>query len=210
MKPQILLIAIFVSLLTATASATGNHTQGHQPEISAIGQPGKPAKVNRTVTLTMSDDMRFTPSSIRVRKDETIRFVVKNIGKIKHEMVLGTEQELKEHNELMKKNPEMEHADDNQVSVQAGRSGKILWQFSQNGKVNFACLQPGHYEAGMKGAILVGSTAKQVPNNVEAAPRILATSSVKLVQKTTPTDMAEGEVRETQAWRQDKVQGSKR
>ena len=55
----------------------------------------------------------------------------------------------------MKKYPEMEHADENQVTVASGKSGEIIWQFTQAGKVNFACLQPGHYDAGMKGAVAV-------------------------------------------------------
>ena len=74
-------------------------------------------------------------------------------------MVLGTEKELKEHYEVMKKNPEMEHADENMVTVQPGKSGEIIWQFTKAGKVNFACLQPGHYDAGMKGSVMVGGKA---------------------------------------------------
>jgi uncharacterized cupredoxin-like copper-binding protein len=104
----------------------------------------------------MLDTMRFTPDSIMVKQGETIKLIVKNSGKVKHEMVLGTEKELKEHAEVMKKNPEMEHADENQITVQPGKSGEIIWQFTKAGKVNFACLQPGHYEAGMKGALMVG------------------------------------------------------
>ena len=103
--------------------------------------------------------MRFTPDNVMVKQGETIKFVVKNSGKVKHEMVLGMEKELKEHYEVMKKNPEMEHADENMVTVQPGKSGEIIWQFTKAGKVNFACLQPGHYDAGMKGAVMVGGKA---------------------------------------------------
>ena len=69
--------------------------------------------------------------------------------------MLGTEKELKEHAEAMKKNPEMEHADENMVTVEPGKSGEIVWQFTKSGKIDFACLQPGHYDAGMKGAVSV-------------------------------------------------------
>jgi len=76
--------------------------------------------------------------------------------------VLGTEKELKEHYEVMKKNPEMEHADGNMVTVAPGQTGEIVWQFTKTGKVDFACLQPGHYDAGMKGAVNVsGATTKK-------------------------------------------------
>lgn len=70
-------------------------------------------------------------------------------------MVLGTEKDLKDHNEVMKKNPEMEHEDANMVTVAPGKTGEIIWQFTKAGKINFACLQPGHYDAGMKGLVNV-------------------------------------------------------
>jgi uncharacterized cupredoxin-like copper-binding protein len=141
-------------LLTSTAFAGGNHASGHG-DVDAIGRPGDLAKVKRTIAVEMLDTMRFSPSTIKVKQDETIKFVVKNSGKIKHEMVLGTKQALKEHAQVMKKNPEMEHADANQVTVQPGQSGEVIWRFTQTGEVNFACLQPGHYDAGMKGAVKV-------------------------------------------------------
>ena len=159
MKLNTIIAALISALLASSAIAAGVHGGGHG-ESDAIGQAGKAANVKRTVTVDMTDAMRFTPSSITVKQGETIKFIVKNSGKLKHEMVLGTEKELKEHYEAMKKNPEMEHADDNQVTVAAGKKGEIIWQFTQAGKVNFACLQPGHYDAGMKGAVTVGGNAK--------------------------------------------------
>lgn len=153
MKSRNLLIAIPALLLAMTAMAAGNHGGGHGDE--AIGKPGVAAKVTRTVNVDMTDTMRFTPSSIAVKEGETLRLVVKNSGKIKHELVLGTQKELKEHYELMKKNPEMEHADANQVTVAPGKTGEVIWQFTKAGNVDFACLQPGHYDAGMKGMVTV-------------------------------------------------------
>lgn len=157
MKFKSIIAAISIVLLASIATqsfATGNHAGGHA-DSDAIGEPGKAADAKRTVTVNMLDSMRFTPQSITVKQGETIKFIVKNSGKVKHEMVLGTEKELKEHYEVMKKNPEMEHADDNQITVQPGRSGEIIWRFTKAGKVNFACLQPGHYDAGMKGFVTV-------------------------------------------------------
>jgi uncharacterized cupredoxin-like copper-binding protein len=49
----------------------------------------------------------------------------------------------------------MEHDDPKMATVQAGKTGEIIWQFSKAGKIDFACLQPGHYDAGMKGAVSV-------------------------------------------------------
>lgn len=158
MKSRNLLIAIpgiLLAMTAMTAMASGKHAGGHDDE--AIGKPGVASKVTRTVNVDMKDDMRFHSSNFDVKQGETVRFVAKNSGQVKHEMVLGTETELKEHYEVMKKNPEMEHADDNMVTVAPGKTGEIIWQFTKAGKVDFACLQPGHYDAGMKGLIKVAA-----------------------------------------------------
>lgn len=146
-------IALAFATLTSASFASGSHAGGHGEQGPSIGEPGK--KATRTVNVDMTDSMRFTPASIQVKKGETIRFVVKNSGKIKHEMVLGTPAQLKEHYAAMLKNPGMEHADENQVTVAAGASGEIVWKFTTAGQVDFACLQPGHFDAGMKGAVAV-------------------------------------------------------
>ena len=155
MKSRNILIAIPALVMAMTAMASGNHAGGHGE--AAIGKPGVASRVTRTVVVDMTDDMRFHSSLITVKQGETIRFVAKNNGKVKHEMVLGTEKDLKDHYEVMKKNPEMEHADANMVTVAPGKSGEIIWQFTKTGKVDFACLQPGHFDAGMKGLVNVAA-----------------------------------------------------
>ena len=149
------LAAIGMSLASAAAVASGTHTGGHGHDEAAIGQPGIVTATSRVVTISMSDNMRFSPASINARQGETIRFIIKNDGKTKHEFVLGSAKDLKEHYEVMKKNPEMEHSDPNMISLAGGESGEVVWQFTRAGKIDFACLQPGHYDAGMKGAVTV-------------------------------------------------------
>ena len=140
------------------AKPGGNATaHEHQHDGGSIGEPGNAARVDRTVQVGMSDAMRFSPSSISVRQGETIHFVIHNEGQLRHEMVLGTEHELKEHYELMKKFPEMEHADAEAVTVAPGKTGEIIWRFTKAGTVNFACLESGHYDAGMKGMVKVSA-----------------------------------------------------
>lgn len=124
----------------------------------ALGKPGDPKKATRTVEITMSDSMRFSPASISVKRNETVRFKLKNEGKLKHEMVLGTISELKAHAALMLRFPGMEHVDPNQSSVEAGQTGELVWQFTKAGTFDFACLQAGHYEAGMRGKVVVAGT----------------------------------------------------
>ena len=138
--------------LWAVSIAQANAEEGHT---SALGEPGNPAKITRTVDIVMSDAMRYTPSSVKVKRGETIRFRVKNTGQTKHEMVLGSLAELKEHAKTMSKFPEMEHDDPNAISVEPGKTGELVWRFTKAGKFDFACLVPGHFEAGMQGKIAV-------------------------------------------------------
>ena len=149
------LITVAALALSNTAFAGGTHGGGHDAAETAIGKPGVAAKAARTVTIEMSDAMRYTPSDIQVKQGETVRFIVKNSGKVKHELSLGTEKELLEHLEQMKKFPDMEHDEPSKLSLAPGKQGEIVWQFTKAGAVNFACLMPGHFEAGMKGAIKV-------------------------------------------------------
>lgn len=151
--------AALVAMTAAVASASGTHTGGHDAD-EAIGKPGVATKATRTINVDMTDAMRFTPAGINVKQGETVRFIIKNSGVLKHELVLGTEKELKEHYEVMKQNPEMEHADPNMVTLAPGKSGEIVWQFTKAGKVDFGCLQPGHYDAGMKGTVKVTKAGK--------------------------------------------------
>jgi uncharacterized cupredoxin-like copper-binding protein len=159
LKNTIKLIAACAVLASTTGTfAAGSHGGGHDAQ--AIGKPGVLSKSTRTIEVDMSDAMRFTPANIKAKQGETIRFVVKNSGQLSHEFVLGTAKDLKEHYEVMKKNPEMEHADDNMLTVKPGETREMLWQFTKAGTVDFACLHPGHYDAGMKGAVAVASARR--------------------------------------------------
>jgi uncharacterized cupredoxin-like copper-binding protein len=147
-------IALALTALAATAHED-RHKQKADDHAAALGQPGAKGKASRTIEVDMNDTMRFVPDHVDVKRGETIRFIVRNSGKVKHEMVLGSPRELKAHAELMRKFPEMEHADPNQVSVDPGQTGELVWHFTKAGRFDFACLQPGHYEAGMTGKVAV-------------------------------------------------------
>lgn len=141
--------------MAAIAHASGNHAGGHDHGDAAIGEPGDAARITRMVHVDMTDTMRFTPAQITVQRGETIRFEVVNSGQVRHEMTLGTPADLLAHAEQMRRHPEMEHADANAVTVDHGQRGEIVWHFTHAGSVEFACLQPGHFEAGMRGAVQV-------------------------------------------------------
>ena len=141
----------------ALALAGGEHAGGHDDEATAYGEPGKATQVGRTIEVQAADNMRYAPAAITVRRGETVKFVVKNIGKLPHEFVLGDARSLKEHAETMRRYPDMEHDDPNMVKTAPGGTGTLIWKFTRAGAVEFACLIPGHYEAGMKGRIRVNA-----------------------------------------------------
>jgi uncharacterized cupredoxin-like copper-binding protein len=153
-----LLHAVCASSAVAHGGADAN--QGHRgPNLdfvaTSFGQTGDPKRVTRTIRVTGDDSMRFSPSRITVRQGETIRLVFTNTGALKHESVLGTLADLKQHAELMKKFPQMEHDEPFMVHAGPGESGEMIWQFTRSGEFHFGCLMPGHFEAGMRGTIVV-------------------------------------------------------
>ncbi len=166
-------IAFVIAMALVPAGALADAVHGHGKEDSAVGRPGDPKNISMTIKVEMSDTMRFTPARITARRGQTIKFVVTNTGKVRHEMVLGTAGELKAHAALMRKFPEMEHADRNQITVEAGKTGEIVWQFTRGGTFDFACLEPGHFEAEWSARWwwrneLVEAQAPAPPENINA------------------------------------------
>lgn len=135
--------------------AHANHDHSTNAEQTAFGVVGDLGKVTRTIKFNMGDNMRYTPDNITIKQGETVKFIITNQGKILHEMVIGTLKDLQEHAEMMRKMPDMQHDDPNMVRVKPSNSGEILWTFNKAGHFDFACLQPGHSEAGMIGKLNV-------------------------------------------------------
>lgn len=153
-----LALALVLGLLAVPVLAAPGHSGGHahyDGHAAALGEPGDPKAKARTVSIVMTDEMRFTPETVTVKRGETIRFVVKNAGQLKHEMTLGTMDELVEHAKVMEKHPDMEHDDPNAMTVEPGQTKTILWKFTKAGSFDYGCLVPGHMPAGMKGRIIV-------------------------------------------------------
>jgi len=132
-----------------------DHHAASTPEQQPWGIAGNAKDVRRTIDIAMSDDMRFTPSVIEVRQGDTVRFVLRNRGKVLHEMVIGTAGTLADHAAMMRKFPGMEHDEPHMAHVASGRRGELVWKFNRAGEFDFACLIPGHYQAGMVGKIKV-------------------------------------------------------
>lgn len=155
--------AASVVALPLLASTAWAHTD--KPHASKAGSARKEQKdwgiagdarnVKRTINVGMADNMRFTPERIEVRQGETVRFVVRNTGKVMHEFVIGTKAENAKHAELMVKFPNMEHDEPYMAHVPPGKTGEIVWTFNRAGEFEFACLIAGHYQGGMVGTIKV-------------------------------------------------------
>jgi uncharacterized cupredoxin-like copper-binding protein len=156
---SLVLFSLAVATPPALAHGSKHPTQKQfdpsSAEQKAFGIAGDPHKVTRTIKIAMSDKMRFSPNSITVKQGETVKFVVSNSGKMLHEMVIGTMDELKEHGEMMKKFPELEHEEPFMTHVVPGASEALVWNFNRPGDFRFACLIPGHFDAGMLGKIRV-------------------------------------------------------
>ena len=151
-------IVFALGLFATNAIASPGHGHGGHgaaPQEQEFGESGNPKKTSRAIAVDMNDLMRFAPSDIVVKQGETIRFVVSNKGKLVHEMVLGTMDQLKAHGESMQMNPDVSHDDPSAARVDPGRKKALVWQFTKVGDVYYACLIPGHFEAGMVGKIKV-------------------------------------------------------
>lgn len=154
--------ALAISLgLSAAWAHTEHAAAGPATNEEAFGRPGVAKDVGRSVAIRTTDAMRFEPASLAVKQGETLRLRIHNDGRLPHEFVLGTREEITEHAEMMRKMPGMIHADANSVRVAPGQDGEIVWTFSKAGKFLYACLIPGHWEAGMQGQVTVTSPAKK-------------------------------------------------
>jgi len=140
-----------MGVCSSLASAHGDEDHGK----TVFGEPGKAAEVQRTLDITMGDNMRFVPDRLDIKQGETVRIRLKNTGSMAHEFVLGTDAGIAEHAEMMKKMPDMRHVDASSARAEPGQTVEIIWQFSEAGNFVFACLIPGHFEAGMRGTVVV-------------------------------------------------------
>ena len=159
-----LLMAAAPFVFASAALAAGSHSGGHSD--MAIGKPGKKEKVEKTVQVTMMEDdegkMLFVPKRLAFKEGQTVRIKFVNKGSVDHEFVMDEEPAIIEHKALMEKFPEMEHDDPNAIRLAPGAKGEIIWTFNKTGDFTFACLVPGHYEAGMHGKLDVDqSVAKK-------------------------------------------------
>jgi len=141
-----LAVALAVPFLIL-AGCGGNSSKG------ATAQPADPSKSNRTVEIKTTDDLKFDPATVSVKRGEAVTFQVTNPSKIDHEFKVGDKAFQEHHAEETKGMG----ADDDSTgfSMKPGETKTITFTFPNSGTLFYGCHEPGHYPAGMKGEIKV-------------------------------------------------------
>ncbi len=162
------IVIIFFSLFLSTLS--------HSASMNMIGEKGDPNKVDRVVNIKMYDNY-YEPNVVKIKKGETIKFIVENLGELVHEYNIGTKemhvkhqpemQKLIDHEIIlgdkidkikMKKMSKMDHSlghsHANSVMLEPKKTGELIWKFSKDINLEMACNIPGHYETGMVGNLI--------------------------------------------------------
>jgi uncharacterized cupredoxin-like copper-binding protein len=158
-------------LLRANPEWLGTHAHGGDDHHGGA-TPGVAAAqvVGRSVAVAMGDDMRFSPAVLQVRAGETIRLALTNHGKIDHELVIGTPAELKDHAKAMQAGQSHDHGGGAALRLAPGATGELVVTFKDAGPLEFACLIPGHFEAGMRGDITVAQAGAAPQPAAPSAP----------------------------------------
>ena len=136
-----------------------------------IGEQGKLLEVSRTIEIKMYDNY-YEPKEIKIKKGETIKFIVHNYGELVHEFNIATKEmhikhqpemmkmveneilladriDKKKMKEMAKKDHSMGHSHSNSVLLEPNQSAELIWKFSTDTNLEAACNVPGHYESGM-------------------------------------------------------------
>jgi uncharacterized cupredoxin-like copper-binding protein len=158
--PGVAALALALAPVAARAHGPAGHGARHAEGSYKVvqtdfGIAGLRKQVRRTIIIDLGDDMRFTPERVHVVRGDTIRFVLRNKGRMRHEWVLGTGAELKAHAEMMRRHPDMSHDELHMVHLEPGQHDELVWTFNRAGRFAFACLIAGHHEAGMVGTVVV-------------------------------------------------------
>jgi uncharacterized cupredoxin-like copper-binding protein len=122
----------------------------------AMGEPADAADASRTIEVEALD-IAFNPESLSVEAGEAVTFVVTNTGQAVHEFTLGDAAMQQEHaDEMAEMDGGMAHDEPNSISLEPGETKELTWHFGEGATVEYACHQPGHYEAGMRGDLTIG------------------------------------------------------
>lgn len=165
-RASVLLIAALCACSTAAGAAAPPAEPRHDPAPAKakkktrpverpFGREGDPRKVKRVIRIDMSDTMQYFPAELKVKRGDTVRFVLNNKGHLPHVMVIGSMEELQKRAALVKNTADVAEIAPDGILVTPGASAPLVWQFTRAGEFYYACLMPGHFDAGMIGTIVV-------------------------------------------------------
>lgn len=161
-RKLLLVTMLAAGALTLAAPAATLADAGHMH--FKFGMPGKAKQATRVVRLKASD-VKFNIKTLRFRVGETVKFVITNAGEGDHEMTIGDAATQLAHRKEMEKAMENGgmshhgHGHPNAAYLKPGATRSLIWRFTKAGTFEFGCNIPGHYEAGMKGKIMVARRA---------------------------------------------------
>jgi uncharacterized cupredoxin-like copper-binding protein len=157
MKLRIVAVAILALLLGACGGGSTATDNDIGTGSADYGQPGDPAKATRTVDIKALDTLKYEPASVDVKPGETVTFKITNVSKVAHEFDIGDSAFQTAHEKEMRSMPAgMTMSDEPAaLNLEPGETKSITWTFAKAGALLYACHQPGHYAAGMKGDIKV-------------------------------------------------------
>ena len=167
-KILLIFFSLFFSLFFTTLA--------YSASMNMIGEEGDPNKIDRVVNIKMYDNY-YEPNIVKIKKGETIKFIIENLGEMVHEYNIGTKemhikhqpemQKLIDHEIIlvdkidkikMKKMSKMDHSlghsHANSIMLEPKSSGELIWKFSKDINLEMACNIPGHYESGMVGNLV--------------------------------------------------------
>ena len=123
----------------------GADDAGSAPDPGSPGFVAGTTSAPRLVRIIASGQLRFIPDVVTVRQGETITFEVTSMGMAVHEFMVGPAADVAAGT-----------AGTPEVADIAMMQTKLLtYTFNGPGPFAFACHAPGHYEVGMKGAIVI-------------------------------------------------------
>lgn len=155
---KIAVIAVAALLLAGCSDPDVSDAGSQAMADFEFGRPAESRDADRQIQIDASDDFKFDPAVVDVESGEVITFTVNNIGELPHEFTLGPADLQAEHAQEMTEMGDMEMDDDpNAISVGAGETDSLTWEFTEAGSLLFGCHIPGHYEAGMVGDVEVAA-----------------------------------------------------
>ena len=139
--------------IASLALARGSQPMTTQMQMTAAAPTASARAVDRNIEVQATDGLAFSPNTFSVLAGETVAFDVSNPTSLPHEVVIGDASD-QAHHEFEMATGTM-HPEGNFVEIPAGQSARLIYTFKQAGTLEIGCHVAGHFDAGMRGTIIV-------------------------------------------------------